>query len=944
MISEQNLHKFEDRHIGTPEHDVEIMLKKLNYPSVEKLIDDTIPEDIRLKTPLKMDEGKSEFDALNELKSIMSENIQNRSLIGQGYYDTITPSVVLRNVFENPAWYTQYTPYQAEIAQGRLEALFNYQTIIADLTGLPIANASLLDEATAAAEAMTMSAEINKRKHSNKFFVASNCHKQTIELVKTKASVLDIEVVVDEVSNFDFSEKPFGLLLQYPDTQGNVDFYEATIAKAKAEKTIVTVATDLMALTMLKTPAEIGAEIAVGNTQRFGVPMGYGGPHAAFFSTVDAYKRKIPGRIVGASTDVTGKTAYRLALQTREQHIRRDKATSNICTSQVLLAIMASMYGVYHGPKGLKVIAERIHSIASLFSESLKASGLEITNTKFFDTVSIKSDKASAIRSKALELGFNLGGEGDVLTVAFDEKSTVEEMKNLLKAFSVDSSAKEATDSLSSSDLRTSKYMTHPTFNSYHTETEMMRYLRKLELRDLSLAQSMISLGSCTMKLNAASELIPVSWPEINSLHPYIPEDQAKGYKKLFNDLESWLCEITGFDAVSLQPNSGAQGEYAGLLAIAGYHKANGDDHRNICIIPSSAHGTNPASAVLAGMKVVVTKCTENGDIDLEDLKAKAEKHKDNLAALMITYPSTHGVFETKIREICDVIHAHGGQVYMDGANLNAQIGLAQPGKYGADVMHMNLHKTFAIPHGGGGPGMGPIAVGKHLADFLPNHPISNVGGSKSIGPVSAAGWGSASILPISWMYIRMMGREGLTRASKVAILNANYIAQRLDDHFPVVFRGVNGTVAHECIINLNEVKKSADISVDDIAKRLIDYGYHAPTVSWPVPNSMMIEPTESESLREIDRFCDAMISIRNEIKEVEEGKAAKGNNVLSHAPHTAAIICGDTWDRPYSRNQAAYPVEYIRDNKFWPFVSRVDNVGGDRNLICTCPDISEFE
>ena len=944
MISEKDLHLFQDRHIGISKSDENKILKELNYESLEDLITNTIPDDILMKTKLNLDEGKSEFEALNELKEIMGKNLLKRSLIGQGYYDTITPSVILRNVFENPAWYTQYTPYQAEIAQGRLEALFNYQTIIADLTGLPIANASLLDEATAAAEAMTMSAEINKRKFSRRFLVADNCHKQTIELVKTKASVLNIEVVVQSPEEFDLSDKPFGLLLQYPDTRGNVDFYEELISRAKKDKIIVTVATDLMALTKLKTPADIGADVAVGNTQRFGVPMGFGGPHAAFFATKDEYKRKIPGRIVGASKDVAGKTAYRLALQTREQHIRRDKATSNICTSQVLLAIMASMYGVYHGPKGLKVIANRIHSLACLFSEALSDAGYDILNKKFFDTISVKTDKADSIRSDALKKGFNLGGDSSVLTIAFDEKSNVEELKVLATAFGA-SEVKESFNScLEVSDLRTSAYMRHPVFNSYHTETEMMRYLRKLELRDLSLAQSMISLGSCTMKLNAASELMPVSWAETNSLHPFIPENQAKGYMQLFDDLEKWLCEITGFDAVSLQPNSGAQGEYAGLLAIVGYHKANGDDHRNICIIPSSAHGTNPASAVLAGMKVVVTKCTENGDIDLEDLREKAEKHKDNLSALMITYPSTHGVFETKIREICQVIHDFGGQVYMDGANLNAQIGLAQPGKYGADVMHMNLHKTFAIPHGGGGPGMGPIAVSKHLADFLPSHPISSVGGSKSIGPVSAAGWGSASILLISWMYIRMMGGNGLTRASEIAILSANYMAKRLDPHFPVVFKGMNATVAHECIINLNEVKKTADVSVDDIAKRLIDYGFHAPTVSWPVPNTMMIEPTESESLKELDMFCDAMASIRDEIREIENGTAAKGNNVLSHAPHTASIICGDIWDRPYSRNKAAFPAEYVRENKFWPYVSRVDNVGGDRNLICTCPNISEYE
>lgn len=944
--------EFSDRHIGPRDQDKKAMLDALSYKSVGDLVDTAVPDDIQDKNPLEIPKGASEHEALGELRSMMGQNKVFRSMIGLGYYDCVTPNVVTRNILENPAWYTQYTPYQAEIAQGRLEALLNFQTMVSELCGLDIANASLLDEGTGAAEAMNMSREIAPKGQSNKFFVSKHCHPQTIGVLSTRADVLDIEIVIDDDDNFDFSQKPFGVLFQYPGTHGAVRDYTDLIKKAKSEGVIVSMATDLLALASLKSPGEMGADIAVGNSQRFGVPMGYGGPHAGFFSTKDEYKRKIPGRIVGVTKDANGGKAYRLALQTREQHIRRDKATSNICTAQVLLAIMASMYGVYHGEEGVKKISGKVNALAKLFGAGVKELGLELVNQNFFDTVAVRMTpaKVESTLSAALCSGYNLNkAADDVITVSFDEKSSIKEVELVLQFFgNLSKSAKDlsslAAESIPAALQRTSSFMTHEVFSRYHSETEMMRYIRKLEGRDLSLTRSMIPLGSCTMKLNAASELMPITWPEVNGLHPFAPLDQAKGYLEMFEQLENWLCKATGFDAVSLQPNSGAQGEFAGLMVIDKFHKAQGQGHRNVCLIPSSAHGTNPASAVLAGMKVIVVKCDKEGNIDLEDLNAKATKHKENLSALMITYPSTHGVFEEDIIKICDMIHDNGGQVYMDGANLNAQIGLTQPGKFGPDVCHMNLHKTFCIPHGGGGPGVGPIGVRSHLADYLPNHPVVKMGGSKGVGPISAAPWGSPSILPISWMYIRMMGAEGLKNATETAILNANYIASRLESSFPVVYRGNKGLVAHECIIDLKDVKKNAGITVDDIAKRLIDYGYHAPTVSWPVPNSMMIEPTESESKEEIDRFCDAMIAIRKEIQDIEDGKSDKVDNALKNAPHTAEAVTSDAWDHSYSREQAAYPLAYIKESKFWPYVARVDNAFGDRNLVCSCPPLEDYE
>ncbi|SME91508.1 aminomethyl-transferring glycine dehydrogenase [Pseudobacteriovorax antillogorgiicola] len=943
---------FSNRHIGPDQDEITSMLKALSYESLEELVDTAVPKDIQDKAPLDILPGIAEHEALQELRAMMSKNKVHRSLIGAGYYDCVTPSVISRNILENPAWYTQYTPYQAEIAQGRLEALLNFQTMVAELCGLDLANASLLDEGTGAAEAMNMSREIAAKGQSDKFFVSQHCHAQTIGVLKTRALALGIEVVVGDEFDFDFDEKPFGLLLQYPGSHGAVADYTDLVVKAKQAGVIVTFATDLLALASLKSPGELGADIAVGNSQRFGVPLGYGGPHAGFFATKDEFKRKIPGRIVGVTKDANGDKAYRLALQTREQHIRRDKATSNICTAQVLLAIMASMYGVFHGSAGVKKISSRVNALANLFGRGAKSIGFDLLTPNYFDTVAVVTDKAQAdkVMTAALAAGYNLNRYNETtITIAFDEKSDLEEVEEVLSFFgdfkkSLKDLANDESGTIPDGLQRTSDFMTHEVFNRFHSETEMMRYIRKLEARDLSLTRSMIPLGSCTMKLNAASELMPITWPEVNGLHPFVPLDQAQGYQELFTQLENWLCKATGFDAVSLQPNSGAQGEFAGLMVIAKYHEAQGQGHRNVCLIPSSAHGTNPASAVLAGMKVVVIKCDDEGNIDLNDLQGKAEKHKDKLSALMITYPSTHGVFENDITRICDIIHENGGQVYMDGANLNAQIGLCQPGKYGPDVCHMNLHKTFCIPHGGGGPGVGPIGVRSHLAAYLPNHPVVTMGGKSGVGPISAAPWGSPSILPISWMYIRMMGGEELKKATQVAILNANYMAKRLEGAFSVVYRGNKGLVAHECIIDLKEVKKTAGITVDDIAKRLIDYGYHAPTVSWPVPNSMMIEPTESESKAELDRFCDAMISIREEIREIESGKADKDQNPLKHAPHTAAMIGSDAWDQAYSREQAAYPLPYVRDNKFWPFVARIDNAFGDRNLVCSCPPLEDYE
>ncbi|MFW7378331.1 MAG: aminomethyl-transferring glycine dehydrogenase [Oligoflexus sp.] len=943
---------FPRRHIGPSAAEIQSMLQALDYQSLDQLIDQAVPANIREKQALQLPEALDEHEALAELKEKMSKNRLFRSLIGLGYHDTITPAVVQRNILENPAWYTQYTPYQAEIAQGRLEALLNFQTMITDLTGLDIANASLLDEGTAAAEAMTMSFSVAAKSQSNIFFVSENCHPQTISVVQTRAEGLGIQVEVGAEQDFDFSRKPFGLLLQYPASNGAVSDDSKIIAAAKQAGALVTVAADIMALVLLKAPGELGADIAVGSSQRFGVPLGYGGPHAGYFATRNEYLRRMPGRLVGVSKDADGRLAFRLTLQTREQHIRRDKATSNICTAQVLLAIMASMYAVYHGPDGLKKIAIRIHAAAESFARGILKLGFDLKSRHFFDSVAVclSSEQADKVMSEALANGFNLRRVDDTtIVVAFDEKSNVAEVKKVLQFFGWSAGEdlteimKNDSEALPSNMQRQSEILSHETFQRHRSETQMMRYIRKLESRDLSLTRSMIPLGSCTMKLNAAIELMPITWPEVNSLHPFVPLDQAQGYQQMFTDLENWLAELTGFDAISLQPNSGAQGEYAGLMVIKRYLENQGQAHRKICLIPSSAHGTNPASAVLAGMKVVVVKCDNDGNIDVEDLQQKAQKHKDELAALMITYPSTHGVFEQEITRMCDIIHENGGQVYMDGANLNAQIGLCKPGKYGPDVCHMNLHKTFCIPHGGGGPGMGPIGVKSHLAEFLPNHPLVKMGGEKGVGPIAAAPWGSPSILPISWMYIRMMGGDGLTKATKVAILNANYMAKQLESDYPVVYRGINGRVAHECIIDLKELKKSADITVEDVAKRLIDYGYHAPTVSWPVPNSMMIEPTESESKDEMDRFCSAMIQIREEIREIEKGQAERGNNVVKNAPHTAFVLSG-AWDRPYSRDKAAFPLAWVKDYKFWPHVSRIDNAFGDRNVVCACPPLSDYE
>ncbi len=943
---------FSNRHIGPNLLQQKAMLEELGYGSINKLVDTAVPEQIQNKSAMDLPEATGETEALQELKSMMGRNKVLRSLIGMGYYDTETPPVISRNILENPAWYTQYTPYQAEIAQGRLEALLNFQTMICELTELDLANASLLDEGTAAAEAMNLAFNQAKKTQSNKFFVSQNCHPQTIGVVTTRARALGIEVIVDDEAKFDFSQNPFGLLLQYPGTNGQVIDYSVLIHAAKAAGAIVTVATDLLALTILKSPKEIGADIAVGSSQRFGVPLGYGGPHAGFFATSSRYMRKIPGRIVGVSKDSKGRQAYRLSLQTREQHIRRDKATSNICTAQVLLAIMSSMYAVYHGPQGLMVIAERTHACASLFALAMEELGISLESKIFFDTVTVvvPPQQADEIMENALRAGFNLRrlAKGKI-SVAFDEKSSRPEVEVVCRFFgklerSLEEISRGKQAILTDDWRRSSPCLKHEIFSRYHSETEMMRYIRKLESRDLSLTRSMIPLGSCTMKLNAAAELVPITWPEINNIHPFVPMSQVAGYHTLFQQLESWLSEITGFDAISLQPNSGAQGEFAGLMVISKYLASKGQGHRNICLIPASAHGTNPASAVLAGMQVVVTKCDAEGNIDIADMRSKAEKYQENLAALMITYPSTHGVFEDGIMEICDIIHKNGGQVYMDGANLNAQLGLCKPGLIGPDVCHMNLHKTFCIPHGGGGPGVGPIGVKSHLADFLPDHPVVDMQIKEGVGPISAAPWGSPSILPISWMYIRMMGEKGLRLATENAILNANYIAKKLSGVYPVVYRGKAGLVAHECIIDLKDVKKSANVTEEDVAKRLIDYGYHAPTVSWPVPHSMMIEPTESESKAELDRFCRAMISIRQEIKDIEDGVVDRKDNLLKNAPHTASDICNEHWEHSYSREQAGYPMDWVGDNKFWPHVSRIDNAFGDRNVVCSCPPLENYQ
>ena len=929
------------------------MLGSLGFENLNALIDATVPKNIRLDRELNLPEAKSEDEALAELRAISKKNKTAKSFIGAGYSDCITPPVIQRNVLENPGWYTAYTPYQAELAQGRLEALLNFQTMIVDLTKLDIANASMLDEATSAAEAMTLChASVPDRKT---FFVADNCHPETIEVVRTRAKPLGIEVKIDNHSRFKFNDSVFGALVQYPATDGAIYDYTQFVKQAHAAGALVVVAADILALTLLKPPGEFGVDVAVGNTQRFGVPLGFGGPHAAYFATRDQYKRHMPGRLVGVSHDAEGRPAYRLALQTREQHIRRDKATSNICTAQVLLAVIASMYAVYHGPRGLRAIAERVHRLTSQLADGLRALGLKITHEHFFDTIRVEVESSGTLIEHAEKAGCNLRMLGPrAVGVSLDETTTNRDVELLMSIFRGTHVRDLADDDLGQAPLRIpkfatrdSEFLTHPIFNTHDTETEMLRYLKKLESRDLSLCHSMIPLGSCTMKLNASAEMFPISWPEFAKLHPFAPDDQTTGYVEMCQQLENWLAEITGFAAVSLQPNAGSQGEYAGLLAIREYHASRGEAHRNVCLIPTSAHGTNPASAVMAGLKVVAVATLKDGDIDLADLRAKADAHARNLAALMVTYPSTHGVFEPTIREICEIVHNHGGQVYMDGANMNAQCGLCRPGDYGADVCHLNLHKTFCIPHGGGGPGVGPIGVAKHLVPFLPGIPsISNQQSAISnspVGPVAQAPYGSASILTISWMYIRMMGADGLKRASEIAILNANYIAKRLDPHFSVLFKGKRGLVAHECIVDLRQWK-AAGIEVEDVAKRLMDYGFHAPTVSWPVAGTMMIEPTESESKEELDRFCDAMISIRTEIDAIANGKTDRQNNLLKNAPHTAQQIASEKWDRPYSRAQAAFPAPWTREHKFWPSVARIDNVYGDRNLFCSCPPIEEFE
>ena len=942
--------QFVRRHIGPNAQETSAMLALLGHKNLDELIDAAVPKKIRLPKNLKLPAARSEHDALAELKRIASENKVFRSFIGQGYYNTITPPVIQRNVLENPGWYTQYTPYQAEISQGRLEALLNFQTMVTDLTALDIANASMLDEATAAAEAMMMSHRFKGSDTRNIFFVSESCHPQNIEVVRTRSTALGIEVVVGNPEKFSFSEKVFGALVQNPDTFGTIHDYSGFAEKAHAAGAMVTVATDLLALTLIKPPGEFGADIAVGSAQRFGVPLGYGGPHAAFFATKDEFKRQMPGRIVGVSKDSRGKPALRLALGTREQHIRREKATSNICTAQALLANMASLYAVYHGSEGLKQIAARVQVLTNILAQGLEKLGHQVATKNIFDTVRVqlKSMQATDVLKIAEQHKINLRAiDEKTIGISLDETTSANDLPLLWQISNGDQPAhlKVADFKVNSQfTIRNSQFLQHQVFNRYHSETEMLRYLKRLEARDLSLTASMIPLGSCTMKLNAVSEMFPVSWPEFGQLHPFAPLSQTRGYQILFQNLEDWLEECTGFAGMSLQPNAGSQGEYAGLLVIRAYHKARGDAHRNVCLIPTSAHGTNPASAAMAGMKIVAVACDTNGNIDVADLKAKTEAHKQDLSCLMITYPSTHGVFEETIQQICEIIHAKGGQVYMDGANMNAQVGLTSPGFIGADVCHLNLHKTFCIPHGGGGPGVGPIGVAKHLVPFLPSHPVFTARldedhSKKHIGPVAAAPWGSASILTISWMYIAMMGADGLTEATKFAILNANYIAARLEKYFPTLYRS-NGLVAHECILDLRAFHAT---TAEDVAKRLMDYGFHAPTLSWPVAGTLMVEPTESESKYELDRFCDAMISIHAEMTTIENGSADAKNNLLKNAPHTADQIASDNWNRPYGREQAAFPAKNLHDYKFWPHVSRVDNVFGDRNPVCSCAGMENY-
>ncbi len=950
------LDTFERRHTGSPAADVAEMLKAVGQPSVAALAAAAVPANIRLPRGLQLPAAASERTALAELRALAAKNKVFRSFIGMGYYDTAVPGVIQRNILENPAWYTAYTPYQAEISQGRLEALLNFQTLVTDLTGLQIANASMLDEGTAAAEAMMLAhrVKLGDSHEPSVFFVSDKCHPQTIDIVRTRAKPLGVSVVTGDHRTYDFAGKVFGVLVQYPDTTGSIHDFAAFFEKAHAAGALCVAATDLLALTLLRAPGEFGADVAVGSAQRFGVPMGFGGPHAGFLATKDEFKRQMPGRLVGVSKDAQGNPAMRLALGTREQHIRRDKATSNICTAQVLLGVMASMYAVYHGPEGLKRIAQRIHLLTRLLADALKASGATVNAEPVFDTLTVGHVAAVRVHAATAAKHINVRVVDDyTVGISLDETTTLEQVQVLLACFSESAvlpSPSHLPSPLSGFE-RSSKFLTAKVFNSYHTEHEMLRYIKRLETKDLSLVHSMISLGSCTMKLNATSEMFPVTWPEFGQLHPFAPADQTKGYAQLFEQLEAWLAEITGFAAVSLQPNAGSQGEYAGLLVIRAYHESRGEGHRNICLIPTSAHGTNPASAAMCNFKVVPVACDASGNIDVADLQAKAKEHAANLAALMVTYPSTHGVFEASIREICQIVHDHGGQVYMDGANMNAQVGLTSPGHIGADVCHLNLHKTFCIPHGGGGPGMGPIGVAPQLVPFLPGHPVVSPHGSQPsapssqqgrVGAVSAAPWGSASILVISWMYIRMMGPDGLTRATQFALLNANYIAARLENYFPVLYRGGSGLVAHECILEFRPWKKHG-LEVEDVAKRLMDYGYHAPTMSFPVPGTLMIEPTESETKTELDRFCDALIAIHGEMAAVASGESDKANNPLKHAPHTAAVVCATEWPHPYSREVAAFPDKWTRASKFWPAVGRVDNVYGDRNLVCSCVGMEAY-
>ncbi|WP_264406056.1 aminomethyl-transferring glycine dehydrogenase [Vibrio owensii] len=946
-LSTQN--EFVARHNGPNKSDQQKMLEAINAVSLDSLIDETVPAQIRLEQPMSLAEAKSEADMLAAMREFADQNQVKRTFIGQGYYNTFTPNVILRNVMENPGWYTAYTPYQPEISQGRLEALLNYQQMVMDLTGMEIANASLLDEATAAAEAMTLCKRAGKSK-SNVFFVADDVHPQTIEVVKTRAKFIGFEVLVGSLESLP-EQDVFGALVQYPGTTGEVRDLTDIIAKAQANKTLVTVATDLLASALLKPAGEMGADVAIGSAQRFGVPMGYGGPHAAFMATRDKHKRTMPGRVIGVSIDTNGNQALRMAMQTREQHIRREKATSNICTAQALLANMASFYAVYHGAEGLRTIARRTHHMTAILAAGLTKGGFELAHNSFFDTITINTGaQTEDLYAKALAADINLRKLGTQLGVSFDETTTVADVEALFAVFGVKEEVAALSTEIAGNEFaaipealrRTTEYLTHPVFNTHHSETQMMRYLKQLENKDFSLTHGMIPLGSCTMKLNAAAEMIPVTWPEFGSIHPFAPASQAAGYAALAKDLKEKLCEITGYDAFSLQPNSGASGEYAGLIAIQRYHESRGEGHRNVCLIPSSAHGTNPATASMVSMKVVVVKCDEEGNIDVTDLAAKIEKHKDNLSSIMITYPSTHGVYEEQVKEVCEMVHAAGGQVYLDGANMNAQVGLTTPGFIGSDVSHLNLHKTFCIPHGGGGPGMGPIGVKSHLAPFLPGH-IENGADGENFA-VSAADMGSASILPISWAYIAMMGEAGLTDATKVAILNANYVMEQLRPHYPVLYRGSNGRVAHECIIDIRPLKEETGISEEDIAKRLMDYGFHAPTMSFPVAGTLMVEPTESEDLEELDRFCDAMIAIREEMTKVKNGEWPLDNNPLVNAPHTQVDLAKDEWDRPYSRELGCFPSKATKSWKYWPTVNRVDNVYGDRNLICSCPSIDNYE